>query len=213
MSEKKFVIVTDTNADFPEEYLKNHGLGRLCLSFSVNGKTFCADKDVIDEHAFYDQMRAGADVKTMQVNPEQAKSYFEQYLKDGIEVLYLAFSSGLSGSYNSALIAADELKESYPDLRVVVVDTLCASLGQGLLTHYAVTMKESGKSLDEIVSWVEENKLHMSVSDSGWAKFGWGKIYGQWICGAVIAAYDTEKFVPHRMLEVIQRLRAYTFRH
>lgn len=161
MSEKKFVIVTDTNADFPEEYLKNHGLGRLCLSFSVNGKTFCADKDVIDEHAFYDQMRAGADVKTMQVNPEQAKSYFEQYLKDGIEVLYLAFSFGLSGSYNSALIAADELKESYPDLRVVVVDTLCASLGQGLLTHYAVTMKESGKSLDEIVSWVEENKLHL----------------------------------------------------
>lgn len=79
MSEKKFVIVTDTNADFPEEYLKNHGLGRLCLSFSVNGKTFCADKDVIDEHAFYDQMRAGADVKTMQVNPEQAKSYLNNF--------------------------------------------------------------------------------------------------------------------------------------
>ena len=97
----------------------------------------------------------------MQVNPEQAKSYFEQYLKDGIEVLYLAFSSGLSGSYNSAIIAAEELKESYPDLRVAVIDTLCASLGQGLLTHYAVTMKEAGKSLDEIASWVEENKLHL----------------------------------------------------
>ena len=73
MSEKKFVIVTDTNADFPEEYLKNHGLGRLCLSFSVNGKTFCADKDVIDEHAFYDHMRARADENTMQVNPDQEK--------------------------------------------------------------------------------------------------------------------------------------------
>jgi DegV family protein with EDD domain len=161
LEEKKFVIVTDTNADFPEEYLKNHGLGRLCLSFSVDGKTFCADQDVIDEHAFYDQMRAGADVKTMQVNPEKARAYFEEYLKNGVEVLYLAFSSGLSGSYNSALIAAEELKELYPDLRVVVVDTLCASLGQGLLTHYAVTMKEKGRSLDEIVSWVEENKLHL----------------------------------------------------
>ena len=109
MEEKKFVIVTDTNADFPEEYLKNHGLGRLCLSFSVDGKTFCADQDVIDEHAFYDQMRAGADVKTMQVNPEKARAYFEEYLKNGVEVLYLAFSSGLSGSYNSARIAAEEL--------------------------------------------------------------------------------------------------------
>ncbi|MCI9406485.1 MAG: DegV family protein [Oscillospiraceae bacterium] len=161
MDEKKFVIVTDTNADFPEEYLKNHGLGRLCLSFSVDGNTFCADQDVIDEHAFYDQMRAGADVKTMQVNPEKARAYFEEYLKNGLEVLYLAFSSGLSGSYNSALIAADELKELYPDLRVVVVDTLCASLGQGLLTHYAVTMKEKGRTMDEIVSWVEENRLHL----------------------------------------------------
>ena len=161
MEEKKFVIVTDTNADFPEDYLKNHGLGRLCQSFSVNGKSFSADEDVIDEHAFYDQMRAGADVKTMQVNPEQAKAYFEEYLKNGVEVLYLAFSSGLSGSYNSALLAAEELKETYPDLRVVVVDTLCASLGQGLLTHYAVIMKETGRSLDEIVSWVEENKLHL----------------------------------------------------
>ena len=92
-------------------------------------------------------------------------------------MLYLAFSSGLSGSYNSAIIAAEELKESYPDLRVAVIDTLCASLGQGLLTHYAVTMKEAGKSLDEIVSWVEENKLHLchmfTVDDLNHLYQGW----------------------------------------
>lgn len=161
MSDKKFVIVTDTNGDLPDAYLAEHGLGRLCLSFSVNGQVYCADKDVIDVSDFYAKMRAGAEIKTMQINPKKARDCFEQYLKQGMEILYLAFSSGMSGSYNSGVLAAEELKDVYPDLRIMVIDTLCASLGQGLLTDYAVKMKEAGKSIDEVAAWVEENKLHL----------------------------------------------------
>lgn len=161
MSDQKFVIITDSNADLPESYLAEHSLGCMNLSFSVDGVVFNADQEPIDTPSFYAKMRAGADIKTMQIYPEYARSYFENYLKDGYDILYLAFSSGLSGSYNSGVIAAQELKESYPDAKIVVIDTLCASLGQGLLTHYAVLMKEEGKTLDEVAEWTEKNKLHL----------------------------------------------------
>ncbi len=156
-----YVIVTDTNADLPAEYLNKHQLPRLCLTFYVNGESYNADTKPMDEHLFYDKMRADAEVKTMQVNPEQARECFEPYLKKGMDILYLAFSSGLSGTYNSGVIAAQELKEQYPERTIEVVDTLAASLGQGLLTHYAVIMKEAGRSLQEVKSWVEENRLKL----------------------------------------------------
>ena len=156
-----YVIVTDTSADLPAEYLNQHQLSRVCLSFFVNEECFNADTKPMDEHEFYDKMRDDCDVKTMQANPEQMRACFVPYLEKGLDVLYIAFSSGLSGTYNSGVMAAEELREEYPDRRIEVVDTLAASLGQGLLTHYAVMMKESGSSLDEVKTWVEENRLNL----------------------------------------------------
>jgi len=157
-----YVIVTDNMADLPESYIQEHGLKVLSLSYIIDGKTYDREHPQ-DVGEFYNQMRNGSMPTTSQVNPEQAKEAFLACMEQGNDVLYLAFSSGLSGTYNSGRIAADEIKEEnlYPEQRIIVVDTLSASLGEGLLVHKAVKLKEAGKSMDEAAAWVEENKLHL----------------------------------------------------
>lgn len=112
---------------------------------------------------FYNRMRNGSMPTTSQVNPEQARKAFTACLEQGRDVLYIAFSSGLSGTYNSGKLAAEELKEEgrFPERKLVVLDSLSASLGEGLLVHKAVQMKESGSSLEEVADWVEKHKLEL----------------------------------------------------
>ena len=157
-----YVIMTDTTADLPESYIQEHQLEILSLSYILEGTTYDREHP-LDVVEFYNRMRGGSMPTTSQVNPEQAKAAFEACLEQGKDVLYLAFSSGLSGTCNSGIIAADEIQEEgkYPERKVVVVDTLAASLGEGLLVHKAVQMKEAGKSLEEVAAWTEENKLHL----------------------------------------------------
>lgn len=157
-----YVIMTDTTADLPESYIQEHQLSVLSLSYTIDGTTYDRENP-LDVREFYAKMRAGSMPTTAQVNPEQAKEAFKVCLDQGKDVLYLAFSSGLSGTYGSAVIAAREIEEDgeYPDRRVVVLDSLSASLGEGLLVHKAVMMKEAGKTLDEVADWVEKNKLHL----------------------------------------------------
>ena len=104
----------------------------------------------------------GAMPTTSQVNPEQAKAAFEPLLKEGKDILHLAFSSGLSGSCQSARIAAEELQDEYPERKIVVIDTLLAALGQGLLVYKAVQLKEQGASMDEVADWCEKNKDYIA---------------------------------------------------
>ena len=98
---------------------------------------------------------------TSQINPEEAKEMLEPYVKEGKDVLHLAFSSALSGTCNSMKIAAEELQEEYPEAKVIVVDTLCACMGEAMLLYYALKQKEAGKTIEEVAQWVEENKLHV----------------------------------------------------
>ncbi|MCI8744880.1 MAG: DegV family protein [Lachnospiraceae bacterium] len=157
-----YVIMTDINADLPEEYIREHGLEVLSLSYMIDGETYDRNHP-LEVGEFYKRMRNGSMPTTSQVNPDQAKKAFTACLKQGKDVLYIAFSSALSGTYNSGRIAAEEIKEEglFPDRKLVVLDSLSASLGQGLLVHKAVQLKEAGKSLEETVSWVEENKLNL----------------------------------------------------
>lgn len=159
---KSYTIVTDNMADLPEEYIKEHGIKVMSLSYVLDGKTYDREHPQ-DVQEFYAQMRGGSMPTTSQINPEQAKEAFLSCFLEGTDILYLAFSSGLSGTCGSAQIAAAEIKEEnqYPEHRIVVVDTLSASLGEGLLVYKAVQMKEEGKSLEEVAAWVEENKLHL----------------------------------------------------
>lgn len=158
---KDFVITTDTTSDLPVEYVNEHQLGIMSLTYTIEGNTYSWENP-LPVKSFYDMMRAGSLPTTSQVNPEEAKEIFKAILqKQNTDILHIAFSSGLSGSYNSARIAAEELKEEYPDHKIIVIDSLCASLGEGLLVHKAVMMKEAGKSLEETAAWVEAHKLHV----------------------------------------------------
>ena len=156
----EYVITTDNNSDLPEEYLKDHGVGCMYLSYSMDGKNY-THENFLPEHEFYEAMRNGSMPTTAQVNPENAKTLLEPYLKEGKDILHIAFSSGLSGTYNSSRIAAEELMEEYPDRRIIVVDSLSASLGQGLLVWLAQQKKELGQTLEDVADWAEKNKLKM----------------------------------------------------
>jgi DegV family protein with EDD domain len=115
----------------------------------------------MDTKAFYDKMRSGGIAKTAAINPDGFIGRFEEYLKDGVDILYLGFSSGLSTTYNSGVLAANALSEKYPDRKILCVDTLCASAGQGLLLKMAIDKKESGATIEETRDYIESKKLNL----------------------------------------------------
>lgn len=157
---REYVITTDSTVDLPKEYLREHQVQAVSLSYEIEGETY-EDLNGLEPAVFYEKMRNGAMPTTSQANPEQVRELFEGILKEGKDILHIAFSSGLSGSYNSARIAAEELKEMYEGAEIYVIDSLCASVGEGLLYHKARCMKEKGKTLQEVAAWVEKNKLHI----------------------------------------------------
>lgn len=157
---KEYVITTDNTCDMPESFYEEHGIPYVSLNCMINGMTYNRENQ-IDLHDFYEQMRSGSMPTTSQVNSEEMKDCWIPYAEKGIDILHLAFSSGLSGSCNSARIAAEELMEEYPGIRICVVDSLCASMGEGLLLFYAVQQKEEGRSLEEVAEFLEENRLHL----------------------------------------------------
>lgn len=156
-----FVITTDSMCDLPESYLKEHDVKAVSLSFTIDGQTY-DESNILAGKEFYDKMRQGAMPATSQFSPGKAKDFFEAIIKEkNCDILHISFSSGLSGSYNSALIAAQELEDEYPDRKITIVDSLAASLGEGLLVYYAVDMMENGKSMEEVYTWLSENKLNL----------------------------------------------------
>ena len=160
---REFIISTDTNSDLPFSFIDENNINLMGLGYTMDGVTRFSDDRTIDPHDFYERMRAGSMPTTMQINPEQAEKSFEALVTQGFDVLHIAFSSGLSGSYNSAEMGAAEVRERYPEANVVVIDSLSASLGQGLMVYYAVQLKKAGKSLEETSAWIEshrQNFLH-----------------------------------------------------
>lgn len=156
----KYIISTDSTADLPDSYMKEHGIVIQFLSYAFGDEIYGADNQM-EPHAFYERMRSGEMPTTNACIPNEVQHSFETYLAEGYDILHISFSSGLSASYNNARIAANELMEQYPERKILLIDSLCASLGQGLLVHYAVTMKENGKTMEEVAEWLEQNKLHL----------------------------------------------------
>ena len=158
-----YVIVTDSSADLPASLVQELGVEVLPLSFTVQGKTYhnYPDDREMDPKVFYKMLRDGEMATTSAVNVAEYTAMLEPLLQAGKDVLVLAFSSGLSTTYQSSVIAVNELAEQYPDRKIYTVDTLCASLGQGLLVWLAAQEQKKGKSLEEVRDWVEENKLRL----------------------------------------------------
>ena len=164
---REYVITTDNNADLPEEYYKEHNVGCMYFSYTMDGVLYKQDS-YMPEGEFYGKMRAGSMPTTAQVNPEEARLLFEPYLKEGKDILHIAFSSGLSGTYNSCRIAVEELREEYPDRIITIIDSLAASLGQGLLVYLAQKMKEDGADMQTVAEWAEnhrKNIVHLFTVD------------------------------------------------
>lgn len=173
-----FVILTDSSADLGSDLVAQLDIQVLPLSFTIQGLTYYnyPDNRDMDPRAFYGLLRKGEAATTAAVNVSQYIELLEPLLQAGRDVLILAFSSGLSTTYNSSAIAAEELREKYPDRKLYTVDTLCASLGQGLLVWLAAKEREKGKSIDEVRDWVVTHKLNIchqfTVSDLHFLKRG-----------------------------------------
>ncbi len=155
-----YKIITDTCCDFPADMYKELDLEVVRLSVLYKGENYTEYTEAWLKDMF-DGLRSGEKASTSAVNPEGWATVIEPVLEAGQDALVLTFSSGLSTTYQSAVIAAQELKEKYPERTINVVDTLCASLGQGLLVWYACQKRDAGMTLEELTSWVEENKLHL----------------------------------------------------
>ena len=156
-----YKIITDSCADFTDSQYSALDVTYTPLSVLFKGelhKNFSEDADV---KMLYDGIRDGEMPTTSAANPENWAEVMRPILDEGKDVLCLAFSSGLSTTYQSAVIAAEDLKESYPDRKIIVIDTLCAALGQGMLVWYACRKRDEGMGLEELAAWVEAHKLNI----------------------------------------------------
>jgi len=158
-----FVILTDSSADLSGEIVQQQKIQVLPLTVTIGGQDYrdWPDHRELDPHQFYDRLRKGEVATTAGVNVASYIEALEPLLQSGKDVLILAFSSALSTTYNSSRLAVEELREKYPERKLYTVDTLCASLGQGLLVWYAAKARERGGTIEEVRDWVEDRKLNL----------------------------------------------------
>lgn len=160
MKMRDYVITVNSTVDLPKEWLEERHVPVIPLKYTIDGETY-TDMEGLTAKEFFTKLREGKMSVTSQVNPEEAAHLLEPYVKEGKDILHLGFSSGLSGTLNSMRIAGQMLEEKYPEAKVIVIDTLCACLGEGLLLYKALQEKAKGRTIDEAAQWVEENKLHI----------------------------------------------------
>ncbi|MBL4934807.1 DegV family protein [Clostridium sp. YIM B02515] len=157
-----YVLTCCSTADMPYDYFKQRNIPYVCFHYVLDGKEYPDDLgQSMTFEEFYRRVAAGSMPTTSQVNVGQFIEFFEPFLKEGKDILHISFSSGLSGAYNSALIAREELLSRYPDRKIIVIDSLGASSGYGLLMDMAADMRDNGATIEELQAWVEENKLNI----------------------------------------------------
>lgn len=152
-------IITDSACDLTRDYIKNNNIGLLSLILNLNGQAIKDDLgETLSYKDFYNKMREGATPTTSQINAHEFEEEFIKYIKNGDSIIYISLSSNLSGTFNSANIAKNNLMDEYPNANIYLVDSLSVSVGQGLLVAKACEMRDSGIGAEEIVNWLEENK-------------------------------------------------------
>lgn len=155
----KYIILTDTGCDLSRAMMAELGLGIIELEVNIEGAKESSKNVGIKQ--FYSLLRNGKRATTSAVGIDRFMTAIEPYVAEGNDVIYIGFSSGLSGTFNAGFVAASELAERYPDRKIYTVDTLAASMGQGLLVYLAAEMKKSGATIDEVRDFVESNKLNL----------------------------------------------------
>ena len=158
-----YILSCCSTFDLDKEYFEKRNISYACFHFSINGKNYTDDLgQSISFKDFYKKISPkGTEVKTSQVNVGEFIEYFTPFLEKGLDILHVSLSSGLSGAYNSALIAKKELEEKFPERKIYVLDSLAGSSGGGLLMDKLADLKDDGKTIDELFNWAEENKLYL----------------------------------------------------
>ncbi|MBP5313715.1 MAG: DegV family protein [Eggerthellaceae bacterium] len=159
-----FQIITDSSCSIDKDKVKQYDIDVISLTYHIDNEDYpCFDENnEPDFRDFYDRLRQGSMATTSCPSIYEAQTHLEKYLKEGKDLLYIGFSTGLSGTYNAVCQAADLIKDNYQNRKIICIDTLAASLGQGLLVHYACKLRDEGKSIEEVAAWLEENKLHLA---------------------------------------------------
>lgn len=160
---KDYVLISDSTGDMDSAVVRELGIDIIPFTYSINDEVFTyrLEESNGDVSEFYSRLKKGAMPVTSQVNPTLYSEQFEKYVKEGKDVIYICFTSGLSGSYQTSKLAIDMLKETYPDAKIVTIDSLCASIGEGLLVYLAAKKKQEGASYEELVEFINETKSHV----------------------------------------------------
>jgi len=157
-----FVLTCCSTADMSYEYFQERNIPFASFHFNINGQEYLDDLgETMSFEEFYRKIDDGAMPTTSQVNVGQFIDFFEPYLRDSKDILHISLSTGLSGAYNSACIAREELLFRYPERKIMIVDSLGASSGYGLLTDLAADMRDGGATIEDVYTWVEEHKLNI----------------------------------------------------
>lgn len=159
----KYILSCCSTADLTKEHFTKRNIHYICFHYELDGKQYEDDLGMTMAFPdFYQAMANGAQTKTSQVNAEEFEEYFESFLKEGFDILHLCLSSGLSGVFNSANIAKNTLLEKYPERNIIIVDSLAASSGYGLLMDKAADLRDAGMSMEDLATWLEENKRRVN---------------------------------------------------
>lgn len=188
---RDYAITTDSSCDFDYRLADSLGVTVVPLSVQLGPDRFRnTPEEAIDSRTFYERLSQGELAQTSAPNVEDFKEVWRPLLQRGKDILYLGFSSGLSGTYHNGTIAAQDLREEFPEARILTVDTLCASLGQGLLIDLTVQEKRQGKTLDEVAAFAEKNRLHLchwfTVGDLSQLRRGGRLSAGKAIVGSIL---------------------------
>ena len=159
---KPYVLSCCSTADLSKEHFERRNINYICFHFSLDGVEYKDDLgQSIPFDEFYKRMSEGSETQTSQVNVAEFVEYFEPFLKEGKDIIHLCLSSGITGVYNSASLAKQELQEKYPDRKIYIVDSLGASSGYGLIMETLADLRDGGANIDELYKWVEEHKLNL----------------------------------------------------
>lgn len=159
---REFIITTDSNCDMDMSFLAEHEVGVIPHYYTVEDEMY-GDGRELSVREFYDAMREGKKAATMASNPEVIRERFEEYAKQGKDILHISFSSALSSSYENIVNGAHEIMSRYPEMKIIVIDTLSASLGEGIMICKAIEMRQEGKTIEEAAEWVRENSPHLNI--------------------------------------------------
>lgn len=159
----EYIISCCSTADLSKEHFNARDIHYICFHYFLNGKPYADDLgQSMPFDKFYEAMANGADTKTSQINMEEFIDYFEPFLQEGKDIIHLTLSSGISGVYNSAMLAKEELAEKYPDRKIYIIDSLAASSGYGLLMDKLADLRDEGMDIDTLAKWAEDNRLKLN---------------------------------------------------